>query len=523
MDGNVCSVVATLHELRLCARCILRFIDERKSSSYEESYKNVQGLVSEKYGIEFKSRTNEDENSNGMEVIDDDKTNDKQKTEECAHICPSCLGILQEQCDGTVIKQIEEEVTNSGFEIESFTFSVSLPLCTLVRQHSIFLHLKEKFSDFYSGKTSVDNLPSIKEVFKWVCGPALGLMLGVFFQHESSFQILIKFAYDNGNEELEFLTEVDPSRFKERKAKKRAPVIPLFSVTSIRKALCDLQTAKQLRKYAYCPPSFARYKSYCAEVICSHSSILLAGRYNKYSRTLPQTPWIIDGERMLESSVQEKICDILLSKVQADDCKFSSGGREDIDVRMLGTGRPFVAELINPHKTILSKEFLAHTQKEINLSTTDVKIRHLQVVTKEEYSTLKEAENTKTKTYSCLVWTEKEISEKDLEKLTEIKDLKLQQKTPLRVLHRRPLAVREKVIHSMSTEWKDCHHFTLYLKTMAGTYVKEFVHGDFGRTKPNIGCLLNLEADILELDVESVDVNWPPPLDPSPEALPSSD
>lgn len=34
------------------------------------------------------------------------------------------------------------------------------------------------------------------------------------------------------------------------------------------------------------------------------------------------------------------------------------------------------------------------------------------------------------------------------------------------------------------------------------SYVKEFVHGDFGRTKPNLGDLLNSETDILQLDVE---------------------
>ena len=34
------------------------------------------------------------------------------------------------------------------------------------------------------------------------------------------------------------------------------------------------------------------------------------------------------------------------------------------------------------------------------------------------------------------------------------------------------------------------------------SYIKEFVHGDFGRTKPNLGELLNSETDILQLDVE---------------------
>ena len=32
-------------------------------------------------------------------------------------------------------------------------------------------------------------------------------------------------------------------------------------------------------------------------------------------------------------------------------------------------------------------------------------------------------------------------------------------------------------------------------------YVKEFVHGDFGRTSPNMCSLLDAECDILQLDV----------------------
>ena len=38
----------------------------------------------------------------------------------------------------------------------------------------------------------------------------------------------------------------------------------------------------------------------------------------------------------------------------------------------------------------------------------------------------------------------------------------------------------------------------------AGTYIKEFVHGDLGRTVPSIGSILETEADILQLDVTNV-------------------
>ena len=44
----------------------------------------------------------------------------------------------------------------------------------------------------------------------------------------------------------------------------------------------------------------------------------------------------------------------------------------------------------------------------------------------------------------------------------------------------------------------------LHVIASAGTYIKEFVHGDLGRTKPSIGEILESEADILQLDVANV-------------------
>jgi len=55
------------------------------------------------------------------------------------------------------------------------------------------------------------------------------------------------------------------------------------------------------------------------------------------------------------------------------------------------------------------------------------------------------------------------------------------------------------------------HFFLLHLVTSAGTYVKEFVHGDLGRTRPSVGELLGeaaggarVAADILMLDVTGI-------------------
>ena len=79
--------------------------------------------------------------------------------------------------------------------------------------------------------------------------------------------------------------------------------------------------------------------------------------------------------------------------------------------------------------------------------------------------------------------------------------LAIQQKTPLRVLHRRSLLNRRRYIYNLETALLNDHYFLLRLVTSAGTYVKEFVHGDFGRTQPNVSTILGGAADILQLDV----------------------
>lgn len=62
--------------------------------------------------------------------------------------------------------------------------------------------------------------------------------------------------------------------------------------------------------------------------------LIVAGRYSKWSRVLPQTPWFIDGERKLDSSVEELIS-ARITPVFGSSTTFTfvSSGREDIDVR----------------------------------------------------------------------------------------------------------------------------------------------------------------------------------------------
>ena len=68
----------------------------------------------------------------------------------------------------------------------------------------------------------------------------------------------------------------------------------------------------------------------------------------------------------------------------------------------------------------------------------------------------------------------------------DIKDMILHQKTPIRVLHRRSLLNREKTIFRATMGQKYGNYFVCDIEASAGCYIKEFIHGDFGRTQPNL-------------------------------------
>ena len=91
---------------------------------------------------------------------------------------------------------------------------------------------------------------------------------------------------------------------------------------------------------------------------------------------------------------------------------------------------------------------------------------------------------------SCVVWSEGVLTPEAIASIDAIHDLTIQQQTPIRVLHRRTQMTRPKIIHAAKCEVLNKHYMLLRLTTSAGTYVKEFVHGDRGRTNPNVASIL---------------------------------
>ncbi|XP_040207074.1 tRNA pseudouridine synthase Pus10 [Rana temporaria] len=419
--------------------------------------------------------------------------------------CNLCLGILQHLSDAEFVKKTFHKVQSAGYEFKDFVFSVSLPAQLLVREHCAWLQAQQEMRK-YDRVLDKGDIIQLKEAYKWIIHPLISDELGVQAVGKSAFEVGVVFCHQETDEDCNFLATVCKDCFKPAKNKHS-----IFTRMAVVKALEKIKENDFSRHLPW-PPSSPKTTCEVVDMQCNHASVFVAGRYNKFSRNLPQTPWVIDGERKMESSVEELITDRLMEVFKADSFNFSSSGREDVDVRTLGRGRPFAVEILNPHKVQFNKQDMKDLQEKINNSD-KIKVRDLQIVTREAVAHMKEGEEEKTKCYSALIWTEKNIKKEDLDLLDNVKELKLVQKTPLRVLHRRPLASRIRLVHTMNTEYVDEHHFRLYLKTQAGTYIKEFVHSDFGRTVPNIGSLMKTTADISELDVESVDVDWPPALD----------
>lgn len=63
---------------------------------------------------------------------------------------------------------------------------------------------------------------------------------------------------------------------------------------------------------------------------------------------------------------------------------------------------------------------------------------------------IKEAEESKTKSYQAVCWLSRDVMQQDCETLSAVRELTVQQDTPVRVLHRRAARIRPRVVHSMS-------------------------------------------------------------------------
>ena len=242
--------------------------------------------------------------------------------------------------------------------------------------------------------------------------------------------------------------------------------------------------------------------------------LFVSGRYRKLIRTIPQSKWFCSDCRgrgcekcsgtgkLYPESVEELSSKALLETTQGAEAFLHASGREDIDARMLGSGRPFVIEVSNPKKRFVD---LKQIEIQINAGAVGkVEVSGLRFATKDVVRRLKKGENAQ-KEYALLAEFENELSDQDLHMIEEkLSGVCIKQQTPLRVLHRRADLIREKYIYQVKVKKVSLKRALLEIRCQGGLYVKELVSGDEERTVPNVSDLLNNRAKTVKLDVLNV-------------------
>jgi len=248
-----------------------------------------------------------------------------------------------------------------------------------------------------------------------------------------------------------------------------------------------------------------------ADVTLDIAPVFIAGRYNKFSREIPQTIWpcrVCHGKgcdhchgagKMYPTSVQEIIGDIALEMTGGQEHFFHGMGREDIDACMLGDGRPFVLEISQPRYRNIDLDELERRANQGELAA----YNNLRFVQREAVERYKAAASDKV--YHVHVKAEGKVNKEELVNVAlSFKDVNIDQRTPRRVEHRRADLVRKRRIHWCQAEWKSDDSFDLELETDSGTYVKEFVSGDEGRSVPSFSERLGIQCKVETLDVLAI-------------------
>lgn len=240
--------------------------------------------------------------------------------------------------------------------------------------------------------------------------------------------------------------------------------------------------------------------------------IFIEGKYNKLVRGIPQTKWPCGKckgrgceecnftGKQYPCSVEELISEHILKATNGYEAKFHGAGREDIDVLMLGSGRPFVLEIKEPKIRKIDLNKLETEINEINQGKTQY--HNLKFTHRNRKAEIKVSSPDAYKVYNALVECDDAY---DVEKLSELSQLgEIHQQTPIRVSHRRADKVRIKHVLDLSCEVIDETHFEMTIKTEGGLYIKELISGDEGRSQPNVADKLGVKAICKQLDVIEV-------------------
>jgi tRNA pseudouridine synthase 10 len=243
------------------------------------------------------------------------------------------------------------------------------------------------------------------------------------------------------------------------------------------------------------------------------AKVYLESRYRKLERGLPQTVFYCPeckGDRkraskcercegfgkLTRDSVQELLARVLLPAFKARYGKFHGAGREDLDVLMLGRGRPFVFEIVGARNP--AADLAAIDARLLEIYAGRLELEPLRQVARQQVAYWKESQFDKC--YRVAVESPESI---DPSRVTGLvgRVIEVAQRTPQRVAHRRADLERSRTVNVIAAAALGETACVLEIRCQHGTYVKEWVSGDDGRTSVALADLLGVECACVQLDV----------------------
>jgi tRNA pseudouridine synthase 10 len=237
--------------------------------------------------------------------------------------------------------------------------------------------------------------------------------------------------------------------------------------------------------------------------------VYLFGRYIKLSRKHCQSRWhcsecrgkgcpLCGGSGRNYPSVEDELASAVVPAFGAEECTLHACGREDVDVRCLGAGRPFVLEIKKPAKrevdtTLLEKKLQGNPSVRA-AGLRIVKPHFLDAVCNSHFD----------KEYDALVSADRPLGLGDIAIAESLSGKVIFQQTPRRVLARRTDMERRRSVSGISARAERGGRLRLRIFAEAGTYIKELINSDAGRTRPSVSEILGCRCACEELDVVAI-------------------
>ena len=126
------------------------------------------------------------------------------------------------------------------------------------------------------------------------------------------------------------------------------------------------------------------------------------------------------------------------------------------------------------------------------------------MLAKKRKAEIKESSRDTYKVYKAIVELEDEIDASNLDSLKSMKIIN--QRTPIRVSHRRADKIRTREIKKLEYKKLDSNKLELLIECEGGLYIKELISGDENRSKPSVSEILGTYARCIQLDVMEVNI-----------------